>query len=464
MSLVIARFAPSPTGFLHIGGIRTALVNYLLVQKFKKENSNSKLFLRIEDTDKERSDEKYFKSIIEGLDWLNIKWDGAIIKQSNNINFHKKIAEKLLKNKGAYKCICTQEELSQRRKINLERKKSIKRLCTDCEMNEKIQSASNNYCIRIKVNEKGYTEIEDLVQGNIKISNKEIDNFVLTRNDGSPTYMLSVVADDYNMGITHIIRGDDHLNNAFRQYHLYKNLNWHIPKFAHIPLIHGRDGKKLSKRHGSTDINEFKNLGYLPDAIINYLLKLGICSIEDEIFTTSLAIEKFKLNSVLKSPSKFDYEKLNFINSHYLSNLKNDNIINKLKKYYNLKFEKNREGKVNNIINTFKKRTKTLLELNNIILDYIDPNINILNVNIALEEKKIIKIFYEEIKNANKWTSEDIGFIIEEFTKKNKIKLVKLGQPLRQILTGKSKGPSIIDILYILGKENTLKRINDFLI
>ena len=464
MSLVIARFAPSPTGYLHIGGIRTALINYLFVQKFKKENNNSKLFLRIEDTDKERSNEKYFESIISGLNWLNIKWDGKIIKQSNNIDIHKKIANKLLKNNGAYKCICTQEELNQRRKKHLEKKESIKRLCKDCESNEKIQSITNNYCIRIKINENDYTEIEDLVQGKIKVSNNEIDNFILTRNDGSPTYMLSVVVDDYNMGITHIIRGDDHLNNAFRQYHLYKNLNWEIPKFAHIPLIHGNDGKKLSKRHGSTDINEFKNLGYLPDAIINYLIKLGICPIEDEFFSTSLAIEKFNLSSVLKSPSKFDYNKLNFINSHYLSNLNNDYIINKLKNDYNLIFEYNKKETVNNIINTYRKRTKTFLELKNTIIDYIDPKLKNINLEITLEDKKIIQTFYEDISYENNWKKDNIELIIEKFINKNKIKLVKLGVPLRIVLTGKSKGPSISDILFILGKENTLKRINNFLI
>jgi len=465
MSVIITRFAPSPSGFLHIGGIRTALVNYLFIQKSKKINKNSKFLLRIEDTDKKRFDEKYFKSIIEGLNWLNIKWDGKIVKQSNNIDLHKKIANKLLENRGAYKCICTKEEINQKRKINLKEGKSIKRLCTNCERSKEVQSIANNYCIRIKVSEKGYTEIDDLVQGNIKISNNEIDNFVLMRNDGSPTYMLSVVVDDYYMGVTHVIRGDDHLNNAFRQFQLYKNLNWKIPKFAHIPLMHGNDGKKLSKRHGSRDINEFKNLGYLPDAIINYLMKLGICPIEDEFFTTSLAIEKFNLKSILKSPSQFDYDKLNFINSHYLGNLNNDYIINILDKDYNLTSKKNKIEKLNNIIDIFKKRSKNFLELKNTISNYLDPNFKTSEYEKLPEETiVIIKNFYNEIKKENNWSKQNIELFIKEFFSKNKIKFVKLGEPLRLILTDKSKGPSIHDIFYILGKEDTLKRINNFLI
>ena len=358
MSLVITRFAPSPTGFLHIGGIRTALVNYLLTEKSKSQNKDSKFFLRIEDTDKQRSENKYLESIISGLNWLNIKWDGEIYKQSNNLENHLEIANKLLNTNGAYKCICSSEKLDNLRKENLSKGLSIKRLCKTCENNKEIQSLDKNFCIRIKIRDDNYTEIKDEIQGNIKVSNNEIDNFVLVRNDGTPTYMLSVVVDDHLMGITHIIRGDDHLNNAFRQFHLYKNLNWKIPIFAHIPLMHGNDGKKLSKRHGSTDINEFKDNGYLPESIINYLIKLGIDSTDDEFVNINSILENFKLESIVKSPSKFDFDKLNFINSHYLMNLDNDFLTNKLINDFNLKFDIEKKQLIINIIDIYKKRSK----------------------------------------------------------------------------------------------------------
>ena len=463
MSAVITRFAPSPTGFLHIGSMRTALINYLFIQNSKIENKDSKFLLRIEDTDKKRSDDRYLKSIIDGLNWLQIKWDGDIYKQSDNINLHLKVANDLLTNKKAFKCLCTKEELENKRKIYLSKGMSIKRLCSSCENNNEIQSSKNNFCIRIKIDESNYTQIEDEILGNIKILNNEIDNFILVRNDGTPTYMLSVVVDDHFMGITHIIRGDDHLNNAFRQFHLYKNLNWKIPKFAHIPLIHGHDGKKLSKRHGSTNINEFKKEGYLPIAIINYLMKLGITTIEDEFFTTSIISKIFSLKSVVKSSSRFDYDKLKFINSHYLGNLDNDLLINKLKDEHNLLFTNNEL--INKIITIYKRRSKTLIELKNFILSYSESNnIEYNNLNFSKETIELIKKFYNLIEIEKNWSYQNTELIIKEFIKKNKIKFVNLGEPMRLILTGSSKGPSLSDIFYILGKKNILKKINDFLI
>ena len=464
MSLVITRFAPSPTGFLHIGGIRTALVNYLLTKKSKSQNKDSKFFIRIEDTDKQRSENKYLESIISGLNWLNIKWDGEIYKQSNNLKNHLEIANKLLNTNGAYKCICSSEKLDNLRKENLSKGLSIKRLCKTCENNKEIQSLDKNFCIRIKIRDDNYTEIKDEIQGNIKVSNNEIDNFVLVRNDGTPTYMLSVVVDDHLMGITHIIRGDDHLNNAFRQLHLYKNLNWKIPIFAHIPLMHGNDGKKLSKRHGSTDINEFKDNGYLPESIINYLIKLGIDSTDDEFVNVNSILENFKLESIVKSPSKFDFDKLNFINSHYLMNLDNDFLTNKLINDFNLKFNIEKKQLIINIIDIYKKRSKTIKELYNIILNYLSENNKQIKLTLNKESIEILRKFYNIILKEEDWSEDNIKLIINDFLKNNKIKFIDLGEPLRLILTGNSKGPSVYDIFYILGKTNTLKKINNFLI
>ena len=273
MKDVVARFAPSPTGFLHIGGIRTALINYIVVQQSKKENSNSKLLLRIEDTDKARSKNEYIESILNGLKWMGIKWDGDIQIQSQRIKRHKEVAYELLKKGLAYKCICTKEELEARRLKNQKLKKNIKRLCTKCQKDPTTQLLKNDYCIRINIPNDGKLSILDKIQGDIVVENKEIDNFILLRRDATPTYMLSVVVDDHDSGVNMIIRGDDHINNTFRQLHIYKSLKWDFPTYAHQPLIHGEDGSKLSKRHGAIDINEFKKNGYLPLSIINNLIR-----------------------------------------------------------------------------------------------------------------------------------------------------------------------------------------------
>ena len=264
MNDVVARFAPSPTGFLHTGGIRTALINYIFVQQSKKKNSNSKLLLRIEDTDITRSKNEYKKSILDGLEWMGIKWDEKLQTQSERIKRHKEIAYKLLEKKHAYKCICTKAELEAKRLENQKLRKNVKRLCTKCKNDSVIQTLEKDFCIRIDIPNDGEISILDKIQGEVIVKNKEIDNFILLRKDGTPTYMLSVVVDDHDMGVNMIIRGDDHLNNIFRQLHIYKSLQWDFPTYAHHPLIHGDDGLKLSKRHGAVDINEFKKKGYLP--------------------------------------------------------------------------------------------------------------------------------------------------------------------------------------------------------
>ena len=323
MKQFITRFAPSPTGFLHIGGVRTALFNYLYTQSIKKQNQESKFLLRIEDTDKLRSTKEYETSIINGLKWLGINWDEKIYRQSEHLQTHIKIANDLLKIGGAFKCTCSKEKIEAKRSSYIKKNLNINKLCTTCKDDQNIQSLKDGYCIRIKIPDKDTTSIRDEIQGKLEIKNNQIDNYILVRTNGTPTYMLSVVVDDHLMGVTHIIRGDDHLNNAFRQIHLYKNLNWDLPTYGHIPLIHGEDGSKLSKRHGAVDINLFKNEGYLQPAILNYLMKIGIFLTDEEFFDIQFAISKFKINSILKSPSRFDYKKINYINSYYLSQKKN---------------------------------------------------------------------------------------------------------------------------------------------
>ena len=464
MSKIITRFAPSPTGYLHIGGIRTALINHLIVEKNKTEFPDSKFFLRIEDTDKKRSKDEYFQSIVKSLKWLNIQWDGNIYKQSENINKHIEIANELLRIKGAYKCICTTEELEERRKRNLLKGLSLKKLCNNCEGDLNIQKLEKDFCIRIKIEKSNFTEIDDKIQGKIKISNDELDNFILLRKDGTPTYMLSVVVDDYLMGITHIIRGDDHLNNAFRQFHLYKNLGWNVPKFAHIPLMFGDDGKKLSKRHGSIEVLEFKNKGYLSEAIVNYLAKFGSSNDKDEVLQKKQIIYNFNFNSIVKSPSRFDYNKLNFINSLYLNQINDEDLLRELKENFNLKIKNNLVDLILKLINLYKKRSHNIEELNENIKNFINFEIAEYKKVSSENEKNILNQFFIYINNENDWSKDKIEKNLKEFVNQNNIKFSHLAEPLRMILTGSKKGPSLSEIMIILEKKETISKINKFLI
>ncbi len=307
---VVTRFAPSPTGFLHIGGARTALFNYLFTKRYK-----GKFLLRIEDTDKARSTDKAIKAIISGLEWLNLNHDGKIVFQSKNSLRHKNVADELLKSDNAYRCYLSNEEQNQIRNDCMKRGLPFRSPWRNKEYNNENK---NSCVIRIKMPDEGYTEIKDLVQGKVRFANNKLDDFVLLRSNGLPTYMLAVVVDDYDMGITHIIRGDDHLNNAFRQHWIYKFLEWKVPDFAHIPLIHGEDGSKLSKRHGALGIEEFKEMGFLSNSINSYLMNLGWRASEKEPITINEASKIFEIKSVGKSSSKFDISKLKNINSHFL--------------------------------------------------------------------------------------------------------------------------------------------------
>ncbi|MDC0057106.1 glutamate--tRNA ligase, partial [Alphaproteobacteria bacterium] len=306
MNAIITRFAPSPTGNLHIGGVRTALLNYIITQRAKQKFPESKFLLRIEDTDKVRSKHEFKRNILEGLNWIGLNYDDKPYIQSERIKRHQQVALKLLENKKAFKCICKPAELEKKRNENIKNHKNVKRLCTSCENNFDIQALKNKYVVRIKIPNSENTKITDLVQGKITVENQEIDNFILLRNNGTPTYMLSVVVDDFDMGVNFIIRGDDHLNNSFRQLHIYKNMHWSIPQYAHIPLIHGENGKKLSKRHGAVNISEFKEKGYLQEAIINNLILLGWSPAnKDEIISLKEIIDNFEIKQLSKSSSIF---------------------------------------------------------------------------------------------------------------------------------------------------------------
>ena len=467
MKAIITRFAPSPTGNLHLGGIRTALVNYIVIQQAKKQNSKSKFLLRIEDTDKERSNNQFKDNIIEGLNWLGINHDDDIVIQSKRLKRHQEIAHALLKNNGAFKCICSQSSLEIKREYNKKNKINIKRLCDKCEENTEVQSLIDGFTVRIKIPNSRETSINDIIQGKVKVKNEEIDNFIILRKDGSPTYMLSAVVDDFDMGINLVIRGDDHLNNAFRQFFIYNNMDWQIPEYAHIPLIHGEDGKKLSKRHGAVDIIEIKEQGYLKESIINNLILLGWSPPNSsEIILISDIINLFNIEKISKSSSIFSYDKLNFINNVYI---KDDINFNKIFNY--CKFNKtlqnyiiNDKDKFKKIFMIHKKNVKKYKDLEIICPVYFEENYTTNKINSTESNfKELLIDFISIIEKIKVWDMELIEEEIKNFINIKDIKFFVFGKPLRLILINSEKGPSINEILFILGKNNSIKRINNYI-
>ena len=465
MTEIITRFAPSPTGNLHIGSARTALINYIS----KSKDIKSKLYLRIEDTDKERSTEEFKNNILNGLKWLGIDWDNEPQIQSQNINRHLEIATKLLNDNKAYKCICTESILSERRRKINSGQTTSKKICISCEKNLEVQNSKKDYVIRLKIPFDGNDILEDLVQGKVEVKRSELDDYIIVRKDGTPTYMLSVVVDDHDLGVNLIIRGDDHLNNYFRQKFIYEYMNWKIPKYAHIPLIHGEDGSKLSKRHGAVNLIELKEKGYLADAVINNLILLGWSpkNQDSEIIQLKTIIEKFNIQDLSKSASIFDYKKLDYFNNYYLKQEENLELFKNycqtnlnLQKY----IEKDKE-KLVRIFNIYKKDISKYEEMINISEIYFNLNFELdLNDKFHNEFNYCFNNFLELVNNIKNWEYEIINSEIKDFLKKNNIKFPVLGKPIRYLLTNNYDGPSITDIFMILGKEESIKRLNKYII
>ena len=366
---IVTRFAPSPTGNFHIGSARTALFNWLFAK-----NTKGNFLIRIEDTDKARSTKGSINKILDGLKWLNLDWDNEIIYQSQNQKRHKEVAEELLAKGLAYKCFCSEEDLNKMREEAKILKKPFRYNRKWREKDPKDAPKDISPVIRIKSPIKGDTKIDDIIQGTIKVSNEEMDDFIIMRSDGTPTYMLSVVVDDYDMNITHIVRGHDHLTNTFRQNVIYDAMKWKKPITAHIPLILGPDGSKMSKRHGAIDVEEYKIKGILPSALINYMLRLGWSHGDDEIISLENAIKWFSLEKIGKSPAKFDNEKLISVNSHYIKELNNDKIIKFLESYYTSKYKIKIDEisikRLNLGLNDIKLRSRDLNQLAEMSLFY----------------------------------------------------------------------------------------------
>ena len=463
MTKLITRFAPSPTGNLHIGGARTALINYIL----SAQSATSKLYLRIEDTDKNRSTEEYKDNILSGLSWLGINWDNEPQIQSQNINRHLEIANKLLNENKAYKCICSNDKLEKRRKKINSGEISSKKICNLCEKNNKVQSLDKDFVIRIKISPTGNEILEDIIQGRVEVNNNEIDDYVLVRKDKTPTYMLSVVVDDHDLGVNYIIRGDDHLNNYFRQKFIYQYMNWEIPKYAHIPLIHGEDGSKLSKRHGAVNLIDLKEQGYLPDAIINNLISLGWSpkNQNNEIIQLQEIISKFDIQDLSKSASIFSYKKLNYFNNNYLKQEKNLNLFLNycqsnliLNKYLVLD-----KDKIIRIFKIYKKDITKYSDMIDISEIYFNENFKtLIDEKFSKEFNECYHNFLKLINNINNWEYDLIDLKIKKFLKDNNIKFPILGKPIRHLLTNSQNGPSVSDIFMILGKQQSLKRLNQY--
>ncbi len=461
MTKVATRFAPSPTGPLHIGGVRTALFNWLY-----SKNQKGSFFLRIEDTDKERSKDEYKNQIIQSLKWIGIEQDGNEYIQSKKIDDHIKIAKELLKNGNAYKCYCTHEEIEEQKKRAKQKKIPY---IYDRKWRDKDETdAPKNIkpAIRFKSKITGTTVLKDLVQGDIEIENNTIEDFIILRNDGSPTYNLSASVDDHQMNITHIIRGDDHKINTFKQMQIYLAMKWELPSFAHIPLIHTTEGKKLSKRDNASTLDDYSKIGIMPEALRNYLLRLGWSFKDKEIFTEEESIQYFNLEGIGKSPSKLDMSRILSLNEHYIKNIDENELFNQLAKYcenYKEKISNEKVDKIKSSLVFLKNKAKTLEDIYKNSKYIILDKISIGKEDIKLlddKAKKIISEFSTSISKIEKLNKETLEPIVNHLIKSNGTNFKGVGQPLRIVLTGSKFGPGIYDIIISLGKSEVIKRLN----
>jgi len=461
---VVTRFAPSPTGFLHIGGARTALFNWLYARHF-----DGRFVLRIEDTDRARSTDDAVAKILDGLEWLGLDWDGDAVSQFERRDRHAAAARGLLDEGKAYLCYATPEELAAMRE---EARAEGRPLRYDGRWRDRDAAEAPggvDPVVRLKAPRTGQTRIADAVQGEITVENAELDDMVLLRSDGTPTYMLSVVVDDIDMGITHVIRGDDHLTNAFRQTQLYAALGAKPPVFAHIPLIHGPDGAKLSKRHGALGIEAYRDMGYLPEALRNYLLRLGWSHGDDEVISTDQAIAWFDLDAVGKSPSRIDFAKLENLNGHYIREADDERlmslIVPKLEQDLGHPLDGTANDRLRKGLLGLKQRAKTIIELADNAAFYARsrPLVMTEKAQALLNEQSrgVLAQLNGRIGQIDDWNEASVEAAVRAFAEANDLKLGKVAQPLRAALTGSTTSPGIFEVAAVLGKSETLGRIDD---
>jgi glutamyl-tRNA synthetase len=455
---IVTRFAPSPTGYLHIGGARTALFNWL----FARHHGGTYL-LRIEDTDRARSTEEAIAAIHDGLNWLGLGGDEPAVMQFARSARHAEVAQVLLDAGQAYRCYLTQEELSERRAAAQAERRPFRIVSEWRDADPASAPADQPFVVRVKAPQHGETAIEDLVQGRVSVSNAELDDFVLLRSDGTPTYMLAVVVDDHDMGVTHIIRGDDHLNNAFRQLVIIHAMGWYLPEYAHIPLIHGADGAKLSKRHGALGVDAYRDeMGILPEALFNYLLRLGWGHGDAEFISRDQAIEWFDIAQVGKSPARFDLAKLLNINGHYLREADDARLASLVAAKMHAKAD---PDLLTRAMPVLKVRAKDMNELaaSAAFLSAQRP-LSLDDKAAALlgdDSRGILDQICKRLHAENDWTIEALEASLKALAEELGLGLGKLAQPLRAALTGQTTSPGIFDVLVLLGRDESLARIAD---
>lgn len=466
---VVTRFAPSPTGFLHIGGARTALFNWLFAR-----HHGGKALLRIEDTDRARSTQEAIDAIISGLDWLGLDYDEAPVFQSERGSRHVEVAEALLANGYAYRCYATQEELEAMREAQRAAKQPLRYDGRWRDRDPSHAPPGAPFVVRLKAPKDGETVIEDAVQGTVRVSNAELDDYIILRSDGTPTYMLAVVVDDHDMGVTHVIRGVDHLTNAARQTQIYKGLGWAVPEFSHVPLIHGPDGAKLSKRHGALGVEAYRAMGYLPEALRNYLVRLGWSHGDEEIIPTDRLIEWFDVDAIGKSPARFDFAKLEALNAHYMRTASDQELFDRAVHILPEIAGGDRIAKAlargaspqfRAAIPSLKERSKTLIELIQGAeyvfaarpLDLDDKAAKVLDD----DARRMLAELLARLKSAKSWTAEALEADVRKFAEDTDRKLGKVAQPLRAALTGSTVSPPVFDVMVVLGEEESIARIAD---
>ncbi|MCH2547029.1 MAG: glutamate--tRNA ligase [Alphaproteobacteria bacterium] len=462
---VVTRFAPSPTGYLHIGGARTALFNWLFAK-----HHNGKFLMRIEDTDRARSTQEAIDAIYDGMQWLGLHWDEEPVLQFSKTARHSEVAHQLVADGHAYYCYCSPEELEAMREDATAKKQPYKydgrwRNRDASEAPEGVKPV-----VRIKAPLEGEVIVRDMVQGDVRFAADQLDDLIILRSDGTPTYMLAVVVDDHDMAVTHIIRGDDHLNNTARQMVIYNALGWDIPKFAHVPLIHGPDGAKLSKRHGALGIEAYRDMGYLPEALRNYLLRLGWSHGDDETISTEQAIQWFDTDGIGKSPSRLDFAKMENLNGHYIREADNarltEMVIPFIESQTGHSVDALAKQRVSNGMEGLKQRAKTLIELADMAKIYVTPR------PLMLDEKaqkilnadggnSMVADILPLFESANDWTAETMQEIARQYAETKDTKLGKVAQPLRAGLSGRTISPSVFEMMEVLGRDESLARLKD---
>jgi len=457
MEKIRTRFAPSPTGFLHIGGARTALFNWLYAR-----HHGGEFILRIEDTDQQRSTDESTQAILDAMTWMGLTWDEGPYFQAQRVELHREMVQKLIREDKAYYCTCTPDELEAKRKQALATGKKPKYdgTCRD----KKLTKAADSV-VRFRSKQDGATVVEDLIKGNIIFNNEELDDLIIERSDGYPTYNFAVVIDDALMNITHVIRGDDHVNNTPRQILLYEALGFNVPKFAHVPMILGSDKTRLSKRHGATSVMAYKDMGFLPEALVNYLVRLGWAHGDQEIFSMAQLIELFSMEAVGKSPAVFNPDKLLWLNAHYIKESSSDRLLEEMKPLWPVGTDTGDAAFTKNVIADLQPRVKTLVELASMADFYFTDDVTyeaqaaqkFLTPDIIGHFKGML----DGISAVKNFTKEGLEDFFKAFTQERNIKFKVIAQPLRVALTGKTISPGIDEIMVTLGKDRVIKKIQN---